>query len=707
MYANYSPIYNGAYSYSPAMLTGGYTTQAQYNMPQGSSYFGNTWRYPAPSFSPATGYPAAQSLQAEPVDAYQPSVAKHLSQNSEEPVVSEKKAPAKPHHVLPLQLVRQGQSISYSQALHLIDNKQVKFVTIEKDPKSLTALPTAKLILENNKWVRATLPNQLKYFAEALEKQDILYSYSAYQPSTSEKASSLISETFKETMVPLLIFGLTMGLGWLGFRHVFRPMMEKGPIEDALRRSIKTFDEVQTTPDQVLQYYEPKVQELVNDFRRGHKNYLIAQGPPGTGKTFLLKSIARERIKSGNAVALDPGFDGRVRNLLYRIYGGDEVESKHAIQSLQKMHGKPFDEIILLVNEMEHLPELNQIIVKAVDNEAKKAGFPTLRLLATSNKLPAFDGAVKSRVTEGIMFIDHAPPETLTEIILEQFQKRIPGFQADSARQTLTEILATNEGYSTRSLSKVVDAVIDEVNSAHKTHKNLDPLTTFQLKLFDRPLDDGEIAGLIRKVINDRLRRDQRVWLSPTAKGIDRLNRQVMTKVETFTDDLGVELAMNGKEVKSILEDELSGLVKEMGGISTETNDYLKITQRLANALRSTTLLEADKDEVELAQKFARNFADFIENTIPPSSFKNPLTHHTVVRLLRSPEPLPELREELMEVAEYYADNVKLTTPEELKAIFAAAADPVQGKLHALSDDHRNIAESMRKVLKIAIKADH
>jgi hypothetical protein len=165
-----------------------------------------------------------------------------------------------------------------------------------------------------------------------------------------------------------------------------------------------------------------------------------------------------------------------------------------------------------------------------------------------------------------------------------------------------------------------------------------------------------------------------------------------------------VELSMNGKSLKGILQKELNDVVKTTGGISTAPNEYLKVLQRMANALRATVVMDGEKAETELAKSFASQFAEFIEKTITPDAFPDKQVHQKMLNLLRDPEPLPRLREEFLAISEHYVKQVKQLNEHELKQVFIAACDPASGNLTALPKKHQDMAQSLRIILKTAVE---
>jgi hypothetical protein len=114
--------------------------------------------------------------------------------------------------------------------------------------------------------------------------------------------------------------------------------------------------------------------------------------------------------------------------------------------------------------------------------------------------------------------------------------------------------------------------------------------------------------------------------------------------------------------------------------------------------------MDGEKHETDLAKSFATQFAEFIEKSIPATAFPSPAAQTKVLSLLRDPEPLPAIREELLAISEHYSARVKQLSESELKNLYIAACDPVKGNLAGLPDTHKDMAQSLRTVLKTALQ---
>ena len=523
---------------------------------------------------------------------------------------------------LPDAMFRNPQAVPYSQAIHMAHNSKVKEVRIRRDLHSITALPQAVFVTDDGKALRATLPKSLSEYTHVLEENNVPYSFEAERRGFFSKMKDLAVETFRETLIPILVFGITAGLGWGLYRYGFKRAIEEAPVKDALVRSSQSrnnFSQVQGPIDSTLAFYENDVQAKAQDFRAGRKDVLIAQGPPGTGKTYMLEALALEALSKPDVLCFDPAKAPAFRQLLGQMYSGDEIESKRAVSILETMNGgKPVKELLLFVNEAERFIELETVITDAFGNPSLKTRVPKLRILGTSNSLPPFNGPAKSRISDGIMIVDYPSIDKRVDIVGRMLQEGIgAGFNvADAAtRRGLQDVLEANPSYSIRSTRKVVDDVVAQAKA--RSLASAGTLKSLDQRFEQQPLDDGEIAALIRHAAVSYMTNPVLTLNPASEKGVELFNRRTMLAVENKTKDLGVELNMNAKALYPLILAQIATNVatEESHEFPLEKVGAIKLLSSVATGLSTMALRQIPEAEEKATTQLINRVAHTIEAT--------------------------------------------------------------------------------------------
>lgn len=604
---------------------------------------------------------------------------------------------------LPDALFSRPQAVPYSQAIHMAHNGKVREVRIRRDLHSITALPQAVFVTDDNKAMQATLPKSLSEYTRVLEDNNVPYSFEAKQHTTLGKAKDLATETFRETLIPILVFGITAALGWVVWKYIFKRPMEEAPVRDALIRSSQSpnnFSQVKGSMEDILAFYDDNTQSKAKDFRAGRKDVLIAQGPPGTGKTYMLEALALEALKKPDVLCFDPAKAPAFRQLLGQMYSGDEIESKRAVSILETMNGgKPVKELLLFVNEAERFIELETVINDALGNPSMKTRVPKLRILGTSNSLPPFNGPAKSRISDGIMIVDYPSVDKRVSIVGRMLQEGIGANYnaADLSNQRhLRTVLEDNPSYSIRSTRKVVD---DVVAKAKAENLNADATLKALDKRFEQqPMDDGEIAALIRHAAVQFITDPSRTLNPASEKGVELFNRRTMLSIENKTKGLDVELNMNSKALYPLIEEQLAEVVAKQPNheFPLDRSEAIKTLSSVANALGALALRRIPKAEETATTQMIDRVAHGIE------ALEGYADHEALNNLVNVLEAKPINRDvwHAFHAAYKLTDAAKIEStllkPDTLKQVLEAVLGIDDKKIDDLDASLRPISESLQ-----------
>ena len=127
------------------------------------------------------------------------------------------------------------------------------------------------------------------------------------------------------------------------------------------------------------------------------------------------------------------------------------------------------------------------------------------------------------------------------------------------------------------------------------------PIVGFERRIMNQKLNDSEIAGLLRQLINDRLNQEQKEnegKVGFSKEGVQLLNRKMMREAQRATQNLGVELLMNGKELKSLMGRMIDQLPEQEGITKIHvpprtTSEYIQVLEAVKNDLNQCKLLSA------------------------------------------------------------------------------------------------------------------
>lgn len=496
-------------------------------------------------------------------------------------------------------------SKSYSEAIDLAKQGLLKHVEIETRPDKLADLPLAKLITKDDQSIETTLPVQYQPFLEQLDTQKTSYAFSEFKPSIVQRSKNFLEQVMKDSIAPTVILGVT-GLVGLGvWQYIIKPLQQKAPVENALKNAIKNFDEVKHTVDDQLQYYDAPVKDAVNKFRNHQKDFLLFLGPPGTGKSHLMEALGKEVSKQKGTVALfanveagDTEQDSRsVRDLLTQIFSGNKETTEKALGILNKIAGTKVKELIVMANEFEQFSDvMNKVIVNGMGNPTAPI---KLRILATGNELPGLDAAANNRIQGGITYVDYTTPDRMTSLIQSVLSKTYPQVATPASKKQLQQLLTQYPGYSTRT---IIEDIIKPMKEEASKQPVSNPIKAFEKRLINQKLNDSEIAGLLRQLINERLQLEEKN--NPqgsifSKEGVMLLNRKMMREAQRSTQNLGVELLMNGKQLKTLMGSIIDQLPQQNGLVPIHipprtTSEYIQVLEAVKNDLNQCKLV-ADK----------------------------------------------------------------------------------------------------------------
>lgn len=483
----------------------------------------------------------------------------------------------------------------YTDAVKMIENGQLQSVQIEWNPEKPTALPEAKLITKNQQIIETKLPSNIKPFIEALNSHQVRYQFEEKHRTLGQKSSHFLGQVMKDSILPTVILGIGGLAGFGVWRYLIKPLQESDKVEQAIARSVKSFDGIDHKVEDVLDQYPADVQHSVQRFVKGDKDFLLFLGPPGTGKSHLMEAVGKAVSSNPNSITLFANVkndqDNSIRDLLLQIYSGDKVTTKKAIQMLSKIAGHPVQEVILMANEIEQFnDEINKVIVDGIGNPSSPI---RLRILSTGNDLPALSPAANNRIQGGIAYVDYADNAKAAKLMARHLDKIYPGINTTELNTGLQKLLLEYPGHSTRTLVEDILKPLTE-----KQHPELSQptamLSAIGSRLQQHKLNDTEIAYLMRQVINNRLlspaeKLDSGNKKAPTSKvspeGVALLNRKMLPVAQKLAHNLGIELLMNGKELKKMIESALEQHISSAGFLPSKSSEYQSALEHIKSIL--------------------------------------------------------------------------------------------------------------------------
>ncbi|MBY0404670.1 MAG: AAA family ATPase [Cyanobacteria bacterium] len=353
----------------------------------------------------------------------------------------------------PIQASARRGSVLYSEAMALIQNKQVGAVRIAQARSALHPYSEATLLLKDGKQVKTLVTRPQNFLVPVLAQHQIPYGFEPYQPKVLERTQDLVSTLWSDTLAPILAFGAMAGATFLGIRQV-KGYLAKMETMEVLSQALRKIHHLPGV-DTVLPSYGGAVQKAVQRFMSGKLPMLVLEGPPGTGKSYLMDVVAHQMAQTESSVVLNAAVSPDARQVLYQLYLGNRGESARALQSLEKLHGKKFDQILLLGNELhQYEQDIDKLIASALGNppgmkqissesggwgifsklrqmlsrlnpwrkpEIEPLRLPELKILATANAHLNFSPPAMSRIgVEGFAFVDHMPPEALVPVLAQR-----------------------------------------------------------------------------------------------------------------------------------------------------------------------------------------------------------------------------------------------------------------------------------------------
>lgn len=470
---------------------------------------------------------------------------------------------------------------SYSQAIQMVGENQIHQATIQMNPDSWAGIPKARLEKSNGEIVQVNLPRKTEDFEQQLHQSGIPYAFEVDKPVGLAKVKEVTANVVKESLVPILLFGLTSILGTVVFRYG-RIFMERNRVQSVLKEAVKGFREATKSPDDILQLYPQDVQHTVNRFRHGRSQGVILIGPPGNGKTYLLESVAKEFLSKKEAIALDLS-EPEVRSMLSRIYSYDGKDRQAGLGSLNRLAGKDVKHILLVVDEFErYWPELSDLFTKSVSNGSSNNNLPKLHPLLSGNDLPALtEDAAESRIGHLRAFVDHLTPQSLSCMVNQILGKGSRATHPQPvSEQELASVFERNPGYSVRRVMDALNDIIVKFQTNPAKDFNVAQELEAILRSKDGSLTGAEMAGLARRRLIQRVESQ----LTDKAASGRILTMYSFKEAETLFRDLGLKLNMSGYQVDALL----SKIEKTMDFTGPmEIRDFItklkEISERLPN----------------------------------------------------------------------------------------------------------------------------
>ena len=469
--------------------------------------------------------------------------------------------------------------LAFSQVLTLLEEDKVQNVSILENPDPWSGLPSARLRLNNGRTFKVDLPRHTDKLQELLNTKAVPYNFEEKKLEGAERISTAANNILKESLVPILLFGLTSLLGAGVFRYGNR-FIEKNRIQAVLQEAVKKYETADKSPSKLLELYPQSVQRVANRFREGRAQGVILIGPPGNGKTHVLESIAKEALQKQDSIALDLS-EPEVRSLLSRIYSFDGKDRQNGLKSLNALAKKEVKHILLVVDEFErYWNDLSDLFTKSVSNGSGNKNLPKLHPLLSGNDLPALtEDAAESRIGHLRAFVDHLSPDSLATMVNRIVKNTQHNHGAKPAEhQSLKALFERNPGYSVRRLLDVLnDVLVDSKTSNVRPFPLVEKLEQ-TLQSPEGFLTGSELAGLVRRSLLEKIKPN----LENPQIGAQSLTLYSFKEAENLFRDLGLKLNLNGKKVKQLINQVMPEL-----NLQTMTDDkdfisYLKeISERL------------------------------------------------------------------------------------------------------------------------------
>ena len=554
------------------------TPQAYYAYPETNNYYPNNYSpYPYPVISPVYNNPAPPTLSITPDTV---SIAQPPSpiKNAESLIPSKQK-----NNLDSSGNQSRKSNLAYTDVVKMLEDNQLQSAQIVWNPDKPTELPVAKLVTKSQEILEAKLPSNVSSFVEQLNKHQVRYQFDEKRKSLGQKSSHFLAQVMKDSILPTLILGIG-GLAGVGvWRYLIKPMQENDKVEQAIARSVKSFDGIEHKVDDILDQYPDDVQHSVKRFITGDKDFLLFLGPPGTGKSHLMEAIGKVVSNNPNSITLFANVkndqDNSIRDLLLQIYSGDKVTTQKALHKLNKIAGHPVHEVVLMANEIEQFnDEINKVIVDGIGNPTSPI---RLRILSTGNDLPALSPAANNRIQGGIAYVDYAQTDKAAILMARHLNKTYPGIHTSTLKHGLEELLREFPGHSTRTLVEDILKPLTEKQSPElKNPKTM--VQAIKTRLEQHKLNDTEIAYLMRQVVNARLLAGEPIAnaknnaapskISP--EGVALLNRKMLPVAQKLAHNLGIELLMNGKTLKKMIEGALEQHITSTGFLPCKSTEY-------------------------------------------------------------------------------------------------------------------------------------
>lgn len=504
--------------------------------------------------------------------------------------------------------------LKYSDLLQLLPSQQVTDVTIQQPSSDSRALPVALATVNQNKRIPVKLPRDTKAFSDKLDKHGIPYAFTERKKPTKEKVSDTTAIAVEDVVIPMLLLGAAIaGLTrWQSKQDEIQQMKQTHQVLKDYHKPTAPKSKLNTKD--ILHLYDTNVRQAVKAYQDNHSNFLIAVGPPATGKTALLDALTADTWDDKTLI-LDIGSTdaSEVRQLLNRLYGGNQREREQAQKSLIKLSLSdqpflkrlwaslkpekddfPYKTILLVGDEIEKVsPALDELITKSFDNP--RNDLPTIKLLASANALPGFSSATRSRLGRSVVLVDYCKPEEMKQYWLDWYSKQNIKL-TDKQKNELLTVLQDNPGYSLRTLFKE-NGLADQLKQNLEKDKKLSPVEELKKLLSQTTLDDNEIAGLARLTLMEKTFEDNQIISEEQNIEKTRLALAGLQVNEEPLQSIGVSRRYNGKDwykkicnainiERELDEDSSEEEPETFEKLSTQTNDFQKLLESIYRALR-------------------------------------------------------------------------------------------------------------------------
>jgi hypothetical protein len=510
------------------------------------------------------------------------------------------------------------QTVRYSDALTLVDQgfaTQAQLETSEGHPQRVS------LRLADH-WapVQAELPAMDTTLSQHLQQQGVPYGYTPATPW--RRWLSGLGALCCDTLAPTLVFGVLAGGGLLASGKI-RAHLAAQETEKILKEALSPISRPESVQS-LLPLYEEPVRKSVALFQKGLTDALILKGPPGTGKSYLKDALAQELSADGKTMLLNLGVSVEVRQLLQRIYQGNALEAQNALQQLRRLHGKPFERILVTVDEVNaYQEEVEQLAMRAFGNppaalrlpRPEPAGWldglltlgrgsgapferiPPLKLLATANYELTLHPAVLNRLgVASSAWVGSPSPQLQSAFTQHWLARHAPQValteDPKALASSLEELFTEFPGYSHRSLSGILRQAV----SGHPQGPDQPFLARLRGTLEATPLDGTEFNGLLHRMLLEEAIKRHRIK-RPEARKLLAQSTWEVTLSHPEGDALAHKLGWNAKQYQQALRK----IIRRLNNAELDPSQWQPagLMKQATESLRYRVVMNRPKPAVE------------------------------------------------------------------------------------------------------------